>query len=231
MGRKNKLMKFAEMRDYPNVFQNFEYRDPKLVGFDNKEVDYKGCWSSGYFKNDHPLVLELACGGGEYSLGMAALSPEKNFIGVDVKGARIYKGSSRAVEGGIQNVAFVRTRIEQLHLFFGPGEVHEIWITFPDPFLRYRKLNRRLTSTWFIDVYKKVLLPGGLIHLKTDDDTLFKFTLDTIQTRTDVHLIEQIQDVYSQDSIAPELEIKTYYEGMHLTEGKTIKYVKFSLEK
>jgi len=231
MGRKNKLMKFAEMLDYPNVFQNFEYKNPRLTGIENVAFDFKGRWSEGYFKNNNPLILELACGGGEYSLGLAGLFPNRNLIGIDVKGARIYKGSSRALSESINNVAFVRTRIEQLDLFFDAGEVEEIWITFPDPFLRESKENRRLTSEKFLNIYRKVLKKGGIVHLKTDDETLYNFTIEALSKIPDTTILINESDIYSKELNLPELDIKTYYERMHLEEGKSIKYVRFMLGK
>lgn len=225
MGRKNKLMKFAEMRSFPNYFQNFQYENPALIASGGEEVDFKGCWSEKCFKNDRPLVLELACGGGEYTVGLAERYPEKNFIGIDVKGARIYKGATAAIESGLKNVAFARTRIEQLELFFGEGEVSEIWVTFPDPFLKERKANRRLTSPFFLGKYKYLLQKGGLLHLKTDEDNLFKYSVETLNRQPDFELQYVNTDIYSSALEFEVLEIKTHYETLHLALGKTIKYL------
>lgn len=226
MARRNKLMKFAEMLTFPNVFENFNLKDPKLVGKNEEEVDFKGVWSKNYFNNDNPLVLELACGGGEYALDMGRTYPNKNFIGVDVKGARIWKGAKQALDENLNNVAFVRTRIEQIALFFAPNEIHEIWITFPDPFSRESKANRRLTSQKFLDEYAKILTDKGILHLKTDDTGLYEFTLETLQNAPNFQLLNHNADIYSGELPIPELEIQTKYEKMHLLDGRKIKWVK-----
>ncbi len=229
MSKRNKLEKFAEILSFPNVYENFDAKAPQLLGQNGVEVDLKGQWCTQHFQNDQPLVLELACGRGEYSLGLAERFPEKNFVGVDIKGARIWKGASQALERSMTNVAFLRTRIEQITYFFAPGEVSEIWITFPDPFIRKSKANRRLTSAHFISQYRKILQPNGLIHLKTDADSLYEFTLETLAADPQCQLHYQDDDIYSKPLPIPELEIKTYYERMHLEAGKTIKYVRFSI--
>ena len=230
MSKRNKLQKFAELLSFPNVYENFNPVEPQLHGKNGVPVDLKGKWCSQHFHNDNPIVLELACGRGEYTLDMARSSPNRNFIGVDVKGARIWKGAGIALEEGLENVAFLRTRIEQIDLFFEPGEISEIWITFPDPFLSNSKSNRRLTAPRFLNVYKKLLRPEGLIHLKTDEPQLFEFTLEVLQAYEGAHILYQDDDIYAKDLPMPELNIKTYYERMHLAEGKTIKYVRFKLE-
>ena len=150
MSRRNKLQKFAELLTFPNVYENFDPENPQLIGLNGMPVDRKGKWKKEHFKNDFPITLELACGRGEYSLGLGRMYPERNFIGVDIKGARIWKGARIALEENLTNVAFLRTRIEQIALFFDPEEIDEIWITFPDPFLRKSKANRRLTSCRFL---------------------------------------------------------------------------------
>ena len=176
MSKRDKLQKFAELLSYPNVYENFNPMAPQLTGINGEPVEMKGRWSEKHFHNDNPIVLELACGRGEYTLGMGRISPNRNFIGVDVKGARIWKGAGAALEENLENVAFLRTRIEQLSLFFEPGDVSEIWITFPDPLLRESKAIRRLTTLRILDTYKKSLLPDGLIHLKTDLPNLYDLT-------------------------------------------------------
>jgi tRNA (guanine-N7-)-methyltransferase len=161
---------------------------------------------------------------------MSRISPNRNFIGVDVKGARIWKGAGIALEEDLENVAFLRTRIEQLHLFFEPGEISEIWITFPDPFLQKSKSNRRLTAPRFLDTYKKLLRRDGLIHLKTDEPNLYAFTLETLEAYESAKVLYHSDDIYALPELPmPELEIKTYYERMHLAAQKTIKYIRFRL--
>jgi len=229
MGRRNKLEKFAEILSFPNVYENYDPKAPQIVGKDGVPVDLKGQWTQKHFSNDHPLVLELACGKGDYTIGMARQFPEKNFIGLDIKGNRIWKGASTALEENITNAAFFRTRIEQIALFFEKDEVDEIWITFPDPFLRKSKANRRLTSSFFINHYRKILKHEGLVHLKTDAPSLYDFTLETIAADENCELLYHNDDIYAGPLYCPELELKTYYEGMHLEAGKTIKYIRFKI--
>lgn len=229
MSRKNKLQKFAELLTFPNVYENFDTKHPQLIGLNGVPVDLKGKWKPDHFKNNHPITLELACGRGEYSLGLARRFPDRNFIGVDIKGARIWKGARIALEEKLHNVAFLRTRIEQVSLFFEAEEIDEIWITFPDPFLRKSKANRRLTAPVFLKEYRKVLKKGGLTHLKTDEPNLFEFTLDILQKDPQIEILYQDDDIYAKPLPFPELALKTYYEKMHLADGKTIKYVRFRL--
>ena len=217
-------MKFAEMRTFSNVFQNFDPRDPKLIGAMDQEIDLKGKWNALHFKNNAPLVLELACGRGEYSLGLAKLFPQKNFIGVDIKGARIWRGAVNAQSEKLDNIAFLRTRIEQLELFFGEEEVDEIWITFPDPFLG--KENRRLTANNFLDKYKKIISAEAKINLKTDSRELYEFTQEVLENRSDVMVLIDNPDIY-QSEVNATLDIKTYYEKKHLAQGKKITYIQF----
>lgn len=231
MSKRNKLQKFAELLTFPNVYENFNPKEPQLHGLNGAPVSLKGEWCAKHFQNDNPIVAELACGRGEYTLGMGRISPNRNFIGVDIKGARIWKGAGIALEEELENVAFLRTRIEQLHLFFEPGEISEIWITFPDPFLQKSKANRRLTAPRFLNTYKKLLRKDGLIHLKTDEPNLYEFTLETLQEYEGAQILYHSDDIYSLEELPmPELEIKTYYERMHLAAQKTIKYIRFRLE-
>ena len=229
MSKRNKLQKFADLLTFPNVYENYNPKYPKLIGQNEEEIDLKGKWNSIHFKNEHPITLELACGRGEYSLGLARMYPKRNFIGVDVKGARIWKGAGIALEEQLNNVAFLRTRIEQIELFFAPHEVQEIWITFPDPFLKASKENRRLTSSRFLSSYRNILNPDGLIHLKTDSPELYEFTLEVLETHPTAKLLFHHADIYSKPLPAPELDLKTYYEHMHLEANKTIKYVKIGI--
>lgn len=229
MSKRNKLQKFAELLTFPNVYENYNPKNPQLVGLNGQEVDLKGKWRELHFKNDHPLTLELACGRGEYTLDLARRYPEQNFIGVDVKGARIWKGAGIALDEKLDNVAFLRTRIEQIALFFETGEVDEIWITFPDPFLRKSKAKRRLTAPNFLKAYRQILKPGGLVHLKTDEPNLYEFSLEVLSEDPQVNMLYKDDDIYSKKLPFPELETKTYYEKMHLAEGKKIKYIRFTI--
>jgi len=231
MSRRNKLQKFAELLTFPNVYENFDAKNPELTGKDGEIIDLKGKWGAAHFQNNQPITLELACGRGEYTLGLARRYQERNFIGVDIKGARIWKGASIALEEGLENVAFLRTRIEQVALFFAPEEINEIWITFPDPFLKKSKANRRLTSAHFLSQYRKILKKGGIVHLKTDEPNLYEFTMETLAADDQVEVLYHDDDIYAKPLPFPELELKTYYEMMHLSEGKTIKYVRFTIQK
>lgn len=228
MSNRSKLEKFADNLKFTNVFENTSFENPQLVAGYNQPVNFKGNWGSAFFKNENPIVLELACGRGEYSIGLAQHYPLKNFIGIDIKGARIWKGASQAISHQLSNVAFVRTRIELIDHFFATGEVDEIWITFPDPFPRPSKSNKRLVSAFFLNIYKKIIKPNGILHLKTDDDALYQFGLKSI-TDTDGFQIEFSSDnLYASTFSDTSLDIKTYYEKMHLELGKTIKYIRFS---
>ncbi|MDO8367743.1 MAG: tRNA (guanosine(46)-N7)-methyltransferase TrmB [Saprospiraceae bacterium] len=229
MARKNKLKKFAEVLSFPNVYECYNIQQPQLVGAGMVPVDLKGKWAREHFMNENPITLELACGGGEYAVGLAQNFPDRNFIGVDVKGNRLWKGAKTALEAGLNNVAFLRTRIEIIDHFFAPGEVAEIWITFPDPFPRSSKENRRLTSAYFLEKYRQILKPGGLIHLKHDDLDFYQFTLDTIDQDERNTLISKNEDIYAAPLPFPELSIQTLYESFHLAAGKTIKYVRFQI--
>ncbi|MFN7118452.1 MAG: tRNA (guanosine(46)-N7)-methyltransferase TrmB [Saprospiraceae bacterium] len=229
MSKRNKLQKFAELLTFPNVYENFDSKQPQLTGPDGEIIDLKGKWANQHFQNEQPITLELACGRGEYSLGLARMYPERNFIGVDIKGARIWKGAGIALEEGLSNVAFLRTRIELITYFFAPAEISEIWITFPDPFLRKSKANRRLTSAHFLNLYRKLLRPGGIVHLKTDEPNLYEFTLETLAEDPHAHILYQDDDIYAKPLPFAELALKTYYESMHLAAEKTIKYIRFTI--
>lgn len=229
MSRRNKLLKFAELLAFPNVYESFDAGQPQLTNSDQEPIDLRGKWAAQHFQNDHPITLELACGRGEYSIGLANMYPERNFIGVDVKGARIWKGAKMALNAGLPNVAFLRTRIERIAYFFAPEEVSEIWITFPDPFLRNSKANRRLTAPLFLNEYRKILQKGGLVHLKTDESNLYEFTLETLEADSTAEIIYYDADIYAKSLPFPELNLKTHYERMHLADQKTIKYTRFQL--
>jgi tRNA (guanine-N7-)-methyltransferase len=187
----------------------------------------KGKWREEHFKNDKPITIELACGRGEYSVGLGRLFPERNFIGVDVKGERIWKGSTVAVEENLTNVAFLRTHILLIENFFEPGEIDEVWLTFPDPRPTKRDIKRRLTSPRFMEMYKRLLKPGGYVRLKTDNTILYEYTLEEAQNRTDISDLKFTNDVYASD-LRPEcFDIKTRYEEAFAAKGETIKYLRF----
>ncbi len=229
MSRKNKLRKFAEVLSFPNVYECYDIQNPSLVGVGMEPVDLKGRWHEQHFKNNNPITLELAAGGGEYTVGLGRMFPDRNFIGVDIKGSRLHAGAKAALEEGLANVAFVRTRIEIIEHFFSPGEVDEIWITFCDPFPRPSKENRRLTSPFFHRKYRQILKPGGLLHLKHDDDDLVAFSLESIQQDPNCTLLYQNLDIYAGEPAMPEWGIQTLYEGKHLAAGKTIKYLRYTI--
>lgn len=221
---KNKLRKFTEIARFQNVFEAVDGYEGKVRQIEEALFDIKGKWTEEIFSQPGALVLELACGKGDYTLGLAQLNPEQNYIGIDIKGNRIWEGARIALDQEMDNVAFLRTRIEFITNYFEPGEVSECWITFPDPFLKSSQSNKRLTSTEFLDRYCQILQPGALLHLKTDDDTLYEFSKETIEAHSEFVLKEYMDDVY-RSTYPKELEIQTYYEKMHLAHGKTIKYV------
>lgn len=230
MARRNKLKKFNDLLSFSNVYENYDPTDPKLLANESDEVDLKGKWKSDHFKNDNPLVLELACGRGEYSLALARSNPSINYIGVDIKGARIWQGATIAIEEKLDNVAFLRTRIEQIGLFFDKEEVDEIWITFPDPFLRNSKSNRRLTSMQFLNRYKEIIKKNGIIHLKTDDPTLYEFSQEQFEECPFVDVLYDRDDIYAQPLDFEELIHKTYYEKQHLEKKRKIKYIRVKMK-
>lgn len=217
---KNKLKKFADMETIDFVFQ-YPFARLQQEGF-----DLRGKWHSDFFGNSNPIVLELGCGKGEYTVGLARRFPDKNFIGIDIKGARMWTGASQAREAAMGNVAFVRTSIELIRSFFAPGEVAEIWITFPDP--QMKKVRKRLTSTRFMELYRGVLADGGLIHLKTDSPFLYRYT--SLMTALNGLPVEcQTDDLYQSGLADDILDIKTHYERQWLARGLSIKYIKFRL--
>jgi tRNA (guanine-N7-)-methyltransferase len=212
MGQK-KLIRFAELNTFPNVLQYPE--------------GLKGKWN-GFFKNNNPITLELACGKGEYAVGLGQLYPHKNFIGVDQKGNRLWVGAKKALQQQLSNVAFLRIQIDQVNEYFEANEVSEIWITFPDPQLRTGKSKKRLTHPKFLRLYKQILVPGGFIHLKTDSPDLYRFTKLVIR-RYNCDLVEDIDDVYKDIATRDDLKIKTYYESLDIAGSNRIQYLKFSL--
>ena len=220
---KNKLARWTEFGSYDNVIQ------PLIRDVDGRNHPIKGRWNSELFKNNNPIVLELGCGKGEYSVGLAENFPDKNFIGIDIKGARMWRGAKTANEKNLPNVAFLRTRIEFINSFFSRDEVDEIWITFPDPHPGARNSNKRLTSPWFLNTYRLFLKDKGLIHLKTDNKELYEFTMRTL-AYNNLQTIFSTDDLYSEQSDNI-LSIKTHYEKIYLTSGIRITYLSFRLEK
>ena len=218
---KNKLQKFDDMDSYPHVFQ-YPFSTLKTEGF-----AMKGKWNAEFFRNDNPIVLELGCGKGEYAVGLAGKYPDKNFIGVDIKGARMWTGAKESYQAGMKNIAFLRTHIELITYFFAPGEISEIWITFPDP--QMKKVRKRLTSTRFMSLYREILKPEGIIHLKSDSNFLFTYTCEMVKAnRYPVRV--QTDDLYHSGLNDDILGIKTFYEQQWLERGLTIKYISFVCE-
>jgi tRNA (guanine-N7-)-methyltransferase len=218
---KNKLSKFADMAIYPHVFQ-YTFEMLQKEGF-----PLKGKWVT-YFGNDNPLVLELGCGKGEYTVELARQFPGKNFIGIDIKGARMWKGATEALQENLTNTAFLRTRIELIGYFFDENEVSELWITFPDP--QMKKTNKRLTSTRFMKEYSRILKPEGVIHLKTDSDFLYLYTKAMIE-ENEIEIVFDTNDLYHSGIDDKMLHIQTFYEQQWLSRGLNIKYVSFRCPK
>lgn len=215
---KNKLAKFANMEAYPHVFQY-----PFAV-LQEKGFEMKGKWNEKFFKNSNPIILELGCGKGEYTVGLAKLYPDNNFIGVDIKGARMWSGAKQSLEEGLSNVAFLRTHIELLTHFFEEGEVSEIWITFPDP--QMNKVNRRMTSTRFMKLYGQLIKPNGVIHLKSDSNFMFTYTSQMVGLNNQ-RVLFKTDDLYHSELVDDVLTIKTFYEQQWIARGLNIKYIKF----
>jgi len=208
-------------------FRIIEERDNVIERTKDIYDSIKGKWRASYFKNDNPITLELACGRGEYSVNLAKRFPEKNFIGVDIKGERIWKGSTLALENQLTNVAFLRTPILLIENFFEPGEIDEIWITFPDPRPRKRDIKRRLTSPRYMNIYKKLVKEGSYVRLKTDNSLLYSYTLEETQNRDDIDDLRFTEDLYSSDLRAECFDIQTRYEEMFTAKGEKIKYMRF----
>lgn len=228
MSAKNKQQKFAELSTFPNTFQNFTPQRPQLINARKEPIDYRGAWNAKFFKRDAPIVLELACGKAEYARFLAEKNPDQNFFGVDVKGNRLWKGAKYALEHGMTNIGFLRTPIEQLPHFFDKDEVAALWITFPDPYPRKAKARKRLTSSRFLSYYRQFTHSDGIVHLKTDADLLFDFTLEVIQEER-LPVLRLVRDVYAECPDDELLTHQTFYEKMHLDEGRIIKYVSFRL--
>jgi len=214
---KSKLQRFAIIAERENVVEP------------GKEIYHgiKGQWNHTFFKNQNSITAELACGRGEYTIGLAKFFPQRNYIGVDIKGDRIWKGSTWAVEQNIQNVAFLRTQILLIENFFEPGELDEIWLTFPDPRPRKRDIKRRLTNPRFLEIYKKLLRPGGFFRFKTDNTALFNYTLEELALRDDIEELKFSHDLYESPLRDECFDIKTRYEEMFSAKGEKIKYLRF----
>lgn len=220
---KNKLVRWTELGSYNNVIQ------PQIEDVSGKDHPIKGKWNKDLFKNGNPITLELGCGKGEYTVGLANNFPHDNFIGIDIKGARMWRGAKTANDQKLPNVAFLRTRIEFINSFFSSDEVDEIWITFPDPHLGGRNSNKRLTSPWFLNSYRLFLKDKGLIHLKTDNKELYDFTCKVL-SHNNVKTIISTNDLY-KEKIDNILSIRTHYEQIFLDAGLKINYISFRLDK
>jgi tRNA (guanine-N7-)-methyltransferase len=225
---KNKLQRFAENKTFSNVFE------PSFEIVNKNTFELKGNWNKEFFKNEHPIVLELGCGRGEYTVGLAQLYPEKNFIGIDIKGARLWHGANFALKNNIQNVAFVRTRIDFIESIFNINEVSEIWITFPDPQPSTAKEFKRLTSARFLNRYKNILTANGIIHLKTDNAGLYRYTLEVIKHYNlplhfytdNLYKLKDKENIHIKEAQA----FKTYYEELFTAKGHVIHYICFGLK-
>ena len=222
MGSKNKLKRFKENETFSNVIQ------PTRQEVFDDALKLKGNWSKTFFKNEQPIVLELGCGKGEYSLNLAKMFPEKNFLGIDIKGARFWKGAKTSLEEKITNVGFLRTQIELVDLLFDKNEIDEIWITFPDPQIKYKRTKHRMTNPKFLKKYKKILKPKGVIHLKTDSEYMHGYTLGLLQC-LGLKIEYAHHDVYGTTNAPKEVtEIQTYYESKYLAIQKKITYLRFN---
>lgn len=224
MGSKNKLKRFRENETFPNVIQ------PSREELTDSEFKLKGKWREKFFKNDNPIVLELGCGKGEYSVALAQRNPEKNFLGIDIKGARFWRGAKTALEENLGNVGFIRSQIELIDLLFAENEIEEIWITFPDPQIKYKRTKHRLTNTEFLQKYKKILKPDGIVRLKTDSEFMHGYTLGLLHGEGH-EVLHANHDVYKNDYSPKEvIDIQTFYEKQYLEKGKPITYIEFKIK-
>ena len=220
MGSKNKLKRFKENESFKNVFQ------PRREDIESESLHLKGRWGK-HFGNTNPIVLELGCGKGEYTVGLAKQNPNKNFIGLDIKGARLWRGAKTALEENLENVAFLRTQIELMDQLFDENEVSEIWITFPDPQIKYKRTKHRMTNAIFLEKYRKTLIPNGIVHLKTDSEFMHGYTLGLLHG-LGLEIIYANHDVYKNEGSPKEvLTIQTFYEKQYLERGKPITYIQF----
>lgn len=224
VGSKNKLKRFRENETFSNVVQ------PERVELTNNEFSLKGNWNKDFFKNANPIVLELGCGKGEYSIALSKANPDKNFLGIDIKGARFWRGAKTGMEENLNNVGFIRTQIELIDHIFAEGEVDEIWITFPDPQIKYKRTKHRLTNTEFLQKYKKVLKPRGIVNLKTDSEFMHGYTLGLLHGEGH-EVLHSNHDVYKNEYSPKEvIEIQTFYEKQYLEKGKPITYIQFRIK-
>lgn len=226
---KNKLARWTELGSFPNVIQ------PLIGDVAGKDHPIKNCWNKELFKNSNPIVLELGCGKGEYTVGLASAFPGKNFIGIDIKGSRMWRGAKTSNDQRLTNVAFLRTRIEFINSFFAEDEVDEIWITFPDPHPGGKNWNKRLTSPWFLNSYRHLLKDNGIVHLKTDNRELYNFTSKVINFNC-LGILASSSDLYAESisnfvAFKDVTSIRTHYENIFLMAGQKINYLAFRLEK
>ena len=222
MGSKNKLKRFKENETFSNVIQ------PTREEVLNNTLELKGNWNRDFFKNKNPIILELGCGKGEYSVNLAKMFPDKNFLGIDIKGARFWRGAKMALEEKITNVGFLRTQIELVDLIFDENEIDEIWITFPDPQIKYTRTKHRMTNPDFLNKYKKIIKPNGVVHLKTDSEYMHGYTLGILQG-LGLNIEYAHHDVYGTTNAPKEVtEIQTYYENQYLAINKKITYLRFN---
>lgn len=225
MGSKNKLKRFSENESFGNVFQ------PTREEVVAEKFELKNNWNEHFFKNNNPIVIELGCGKGEYTVGLAAKFPDKNFIGIDIKGARFWRGAKTAAEDGLSNVAFVRTQIELINHIFGQNEVAEIWITFPDPQIKYKRTKHRMTNSDFLKLYQKILKTDGFVNLKTDSEFMHGYTLGLLHGEGH-EVIYANHDIYKNEGSPIEVtDFQTFYENQYLKDNKAITFVKFRISK
>ncbi len=224
MGSKNKLKRFKENETFKNVFQ------PSRQELVDSDFGLKGNWNTAFFKNNNPLVLELGCGKGEYTIALAKKYPNKNFIGIDIKGARFWRGAKTAIEEQISNAAFLRTQIELIDYAFAKAEIDEIWITFPDPQIKYKRTKHRMTNSDFLKRYKKILKPNGIVNLKTDSEFMHGYTLGLLHGEGH-EVIYANHNIYKQEGSPEEVtNIQTHYEAQYLKEDKPITYIRFKIK-
>lgn len=224
MGSKNKLRRFRENETFENVIQ------PSREELEKDQFSLKGNWNKDFFKNDNPIVLELGCGKGEYTIGLSKQDSTKNFIGIDIKGARFWRGAKTAIEEDLENVAFLRTQIELIDRVFAENEVDEIWITFPDPQIKYKRTKHRLTNAEFLQKYKHILKAEGLVNLKTDSEFMHGYTLGLLHGEGH-EILYAHHDIY-KNKYSPKAvrEIQTFYEKQYLDQGKPITYIQFRIK-
>ena len=223
MGSKNKLVRFQENETFQHVFQ--PTREEVVAG----NFPLKGRWNADFFKNNNPVVVELGCGKGEYTTGLAAQNSDKNFIGIDIKGARFWRGAKESMQNNLQNVAFVRTQIELIHHIFAANEVDELWITFPDPQIKYKRTKHRMTNSDFLKLYQKILKPNGVVNLKTDSEFMHGYTLGLLHGEGHKVLYANHNIYVNEGSPKEVTQIQTFYENQYLAQNKAITFIKFQI--